>query len=82
MSHQITYLDGKWQVYRVVNGKYRLNVGPRWQTGVEARHYCDLMDALPEVSPLMGERDANTGNGPLSSVDDALTHERGDSLTR
>jgi hypothetical protein len=52
MSHQITYLDGRWQVYRVVNGKYRLNVGPRWMTAKEARDYCDLMDTSPLRDPV------------------------------
>ena len=77
MMHQITYLDGKWQVYRVVNGKYRLNVGPRWLTGAEARHYCDLMDSMPDTSPLRDGRDANTWTAPpVASVDDAPIAER------
>ena len=51
-NYFIAYVDGRYQVYRVVNGRYRLNVGPKWATPKEAALYVERMDAMPETSPL------------------------------
>ena len=44
MTHQIAHGDGGYQVYRVVNGRYRLDCGPTWATPSAASIYCDALD--------------------------------------
>lgn len=53
--------DGWWRTYRVVNGKYRLIVGPKFDTVKAAAMYADLLENTPETSPLRDGRAANTG---------------------
>ena len=44
MTHQVAHDDGGYQVYRVVNGRYRLDCGPTWATPSAASIYCDALD--------------------------------------
>jgi hypothetical protein len=53
MTHQIAVTPKGYQVYRTVNGRYRLDVGPAWGSPKEAARYADLLDT-PTVSPLRG----------------------------
>lgn len=50
-----------WQVYRVVNGIYRCDVGPAWPDCKDARRYCDALQNAPDVSPLRGSVEPLTG---------------------
>lgn len=79
MSHHIAVVDGKYQVYRVVNGKYRLEVGPPWSDPSTAARYADLLD---DRSPLRATIDANTGVAPpVAPVNVDGRPERGDSFS-
>jgi hypothetical protein len=79
VSHHIAVVGGKYQVYRVVNGKYRMDCGPAWADPGTAAKYADLLD---DRSPLMGGHDANTDAAPpVAPVDVVPAHERGDSFT-
>ena len=44
MTHQIAVTSKGHQVYRTVNGRYRLNVGPAWPTPREAIRYANQLD--------------------------------------
>jgi hypothetical protein len=79
VSHHIAVVGGKYQVYRVVNGKYRMDCGPAWADPGTAAKYADLLD---DRSPLMGGHDANTDAAPpVAPVDVVPAHERGDSFS-
>lgn len=52
------------QVYRLVNGRYTLDIGPAWPTSREACRYADALEAAEGISPLRLSAegsDANTG---------------------
>jgi hypothetical protein len=44
VTHQVAHDGGGYQVYRVVNGRYRLDCGPTWATPSAASIYCDALD--------------------------------------
>lgn len=44
--------DNRHQPYRLVNGLYRLDVGPSFARPCEAMRYVDSLNAASEVSPL------------------------------
>ena len=44
MTHQVAHDGTGYQCFRVVNGRYRLDVGPTWATPSAAAIYCDALD--------------------------------------
>jgi hypothetical protein len=67
MTHMIAVVSvspTRYQVYRTVNGHYRLNVGPTWSTPREAAAYANAL-SLGYVSPLRGPE------SPVPSADNA-----------
>ena len=51
-QHGAAYEGGKYRVYRVVNGRYRLFVGPKFDNPRDAAQYARTLDDVPETSPL------------------------------
>lgn len=51
MTHHIKVVDGRYQIYAVINGRYSLNVGPRCETPREANAFVDTLDGT-HISPL------------------------------
>jgi hypothetical protein len=69
MSVQIAH-DGKgYRVYRLVNGIYRLNIGPVWTTPKEAAAYANALDASEGSSPLrISAEDSDPSRGAPSAA--------------
>jgi hypothetical protein len=68
MTYQIAVdRNGKHQVFRTVNGIYRLDIGPAWPTPRLAIDYSDALEAAEHVSPLRvsGEESTADPAGPL-----------------
>lgn len=60
-EHGAAFVDGWYRAYRLVNGRYRQYVGPKFDTPSGAARYARLLDEMPEVSPLRDGHDTNTG---------------------
>ena len=67
MTHQIAHDGTGYQCYRVVNGRYRLDVGPRFAAPDAAAIYCDALDLAARSAPLSGEGAGQ--NGPSVPVE-------------
>lgn len=78
MTHHFIAHDAKgYVVYRLVNGLYRLNVGPYFPTPRAAMAYSDQLDAAQGVSPLPATR-----SGPHDPPREALSGSPVGSLPR
>ena len=53
----------RFQVYRTINGIYRIDVGPAWLTSKQACSYVDTLAEMPDLRPLR--------SGPESTLTEA-----------
>ena len=67
MTHQVAHDDGGYQVYRVVNGRYRLDCGPRFATPSAAAIYCDALDLAARTEALREDAPSSEPSVPLSA---------------
>lgn len=51
-EYAIAHVGKGYQLYRLVNGRYRLPLGPIYPGPTEAARYADLLEAVPATSPL------------------------------
>lgn len=58
-QHYLAHDEKGFQAWRIVNGRYRLAVGPHFPTPRAAMAYADALDAASEVSPLPTPRRAD-----------------------
>lgn len=59
-DHGAAYHEGWYRAYRVVNGRYRLYVGPKFDTPSGAARYARLLDEMPDTSPLRDRAEVPT----------------------